>query len=125
MVEDIESVLRAREDERTAALLKSDYDALAELVTDDLVHVHATGMSENKRDYLDGIQAKLEFLAVSRPDLKIRIYGQVAVMTGPLVQSIRIKGPGQVVDMTAMVTQVWRLDDGVWRICSFQATKAD
>lgn len=125
MADDAESIIRRREDERSRALVEADYTALADLVTDDLVHIHATGGVENKQAYIEGLKAKLEFLSVVRPNLDIRIYGDTAVSTGPLDQSVRVKGPGVTVDMRAMVTQVWRFEGGNWRICSFQATKME
>jgi ketosteroid isomerase-like protein len=121
----VEELIRQREDERSRALVEADYVALADLVTDDLVHIHATGAVEGKQAYIDGVKEKLEFLSVVRPSLDIRVRGDSAIVTGPLDQSVRVKGPGIVVDMKAMVTQVWRLDDGKWRICNFQATKVE
>lgn len=125
MAQDAESAIREREAARGRALVASDYAALADLVTDDLVHIHATGAIEDKQAYLAGLEAKLVFLSVSRPSLDVRVYGSIAVMTGPLEQSVKVKGPEIVVDMKAVTTQVWRLDGDSWRICSFQATKTE
>jgi ketosteroid isomerase-like protein len=122
MMTDVETTIRQYEDERSRALVEADYAALADLVSDDLVHIHATGAVEGKKAYIEGLEAKLEFLSVVRPGLDVRVYGNIAVATGPLDQSVRVKGPGVTVDMKAIVTQVWRLDGGRWRICSFQAT---
>jgi ketosteroid isomerase-like protein len=88
MAQDAESAIREREAARGRALVASDYAALADLVTDDLVHIHATGAIEDKQAYLAGLEAKLVFLSVSRPSLDVRVYGSIAVMTGPLEQSV-------------------------------------
>jgi ketosteroid isomerase-like protein len=118
----VESIIQQLEAERGRALVASDYEALENLLTEDLVHIHATGIIDGKQSYLDGIRANLTFLDVSRPALDIRSEGNIAVATGTLRQSVRIKAQDVVIDMLAAVTQVWRLESDHWRICSFQAT---
>jgi ketosteroid isomerase-like protein len=122
MTLDIESTIRQLEDERSRSLMAADYEALGNLVTEDLVHTHATGIVDGKQGYLDGIRANLIFLDVSRPKLDIRVEGNIAIATGTLKQSVKIKASGVIVDMHAAVTQVWRYEVSHWRICSFQAT---
>lgn len=122
MSADVETIIRKQEEVRCQALVAGDYDTLGAMMTEDLVHIHANGHLDNKADYLSGVQAKLEFKAVARPDLKIRVYGDIAVATGPLNQTIRVKANDVTVEMKGMSTIIWRLDGGDWRICGFQAT---
>ena len=49
----LEAELTAREAARRDALVASDLDALAELMTDDLVHVHTTGNVHDKAQLLN------------------------------------------------------------------------
>lgn len=122
MSADAENMIRGLEEARCAALISGDYAALSDLIADDLVHVHANGTSEGKSSYLKTIMENLEFLSVSRPDLNIRVRDGMAVATGLLGQKVRVKANGAIVEMQAQATILWRLDDGKWRICSFQAT---
>lgn len=122
--EAFEAALRAREDERRVALVADDMAALAELVTDDLVHVHTTGNVHGKAQLLDHAGRFLEFLNVERGPLTIRRIGpDAAVMTGPMTNTVRRRGIDEQVTVRAFVTQVWVRRDGVWRIASFHAVR--
>lgn len=112
------------EGERCRALMARDFKALATLVDDDLVHIHASGRVDTKSDYLRGVEERFVFLDAARQDLTVRVYGDIAVATGGLTQIVEIVGTPEKPHMKAVVTQVWRRRDGAWRQVSFQATNA-
>jgi ketosteroid isomerase-like protein len=107
---------------RCRALVAADIDTLDRLVSDDVVHVHANGKTDDKKAYLAMVGGVIRFLSAERAHLDVRVYDQLAVATGPLRQSIEISATGQRSDMHIMTTQVWRFDTGAWRQVSFQAT---
>jgi ketosteroid isomerase-like protein len=123
MTDTIVAEIRRREDERGQALLNADWAALASLMADDLVHIHATGLVDDKTTYLDGARTKLDYLRFERKSYDVRVHGDIAVATGLLDQQVRIKGPGTVVDVQAATTQVWIKKDSAWVQSSFQATR--
>ncbi|HEY5209356.1 MAG TPA: nuclear transport factor 2 family protein [Stellaceae bacterium] len=112
------------EHERCRVLMARDLAALAALVDEDLVHIHASGRIETKAEYLRGVEQRFVFRDVARQDLVVRVYGDIAVATGGLTQLVEIVGTPEERRMKAVVTQVWRLRDGAWRQISFQATNA-
>ena len=118
-----EAQIRGAEDARIASLLAGDHDKLASLLTDDLVHVHANGLKDSKTSYLASVREKLEFLKIERPELQIRFAGDVAIVTGPLNQTMRIRGNGAVVEMQAVATQVWVKKSGTWQQNSYHASR--
>jgi ketosteroid isomerase-like protein len=120
MAEAIEAVA-ACERRRCRALVERDLAALNGLVRDDLVHIHATGSADDRAGYLKGVETAIDFLKVERQDLNIRIYADVAIMTGGLQQTIRIVRTGVEHVMNAMATQVWVREDGAWKQASFHA----
>jgi ketosteroid isomerase-like protein len=109
-----EAEVKTAESERIAALLAGDGDRLAALLADDLVHFHANGLMDSKASYLASVSAKLEFLKIERPELKFRLFGDVAVVTGTLNQTLRIRDSGAVVEMQGVATQVWVKKSGKW-----------
>jgi len=121
MTDDAIAQIRKLEESRSRALVENDLPALAALLSDDLVHIHTTGLVENKAEYLAGVEKRLQFLSVERGEMKIRVYGTVAVATGRLDQAVRIRATGQERRLEALTTQVWRKSDGRWLICSFHA----
>lgn len=122
MSDEVISAILTEEAKRCGALIEADFAVLAELMSDDLVHVHATGGVDDKTSYLAGIEEKLEFLEASRPETQVRVFGPIAIASGPLLQRIRITQQDIVVEMKAFATLVWRFEGDKWRVCSFQAT---
>jgi hypothetical protein len=110
------------EQERCRALMESNLAALADLVGDDLVHVHAGGSVENKVDYLEGVKTRLQFHRVERDGMRVRSYGDMAVATGRLSQSITNRVTGKRLDLEIFTTQVWVRRSGTWKQTSFQGT---
>ena len=118
--------IRELEQQRGRALVEADLKTMAELVADDVVHIHASGLVEDKAAYLLGVETKLDFQRVERPaPLTVRVYGDVAVATGPLDQTVAIKGPGTVIEMSTITTQVWVKKGSSWVQNSFQATRTE
>lgn len=111
-----------RENLRCRVLVEGDIAMLSELVDDQVVHIHATGQTDDKPAYLKLASEALRFLRVERKDLDVRVYGEVAVATGRLVQEIEFRSNGERREMDVVTTQVWARKQGVWRQVSFQAT---
>lgn len=116
----------AAEDRRGAALVASDMAALAQLMEDDLVHVHTTGMVHTKAQLLHHAGEFLRFYAVQRGPLTIRAMGpDAAIMTGPMTNTVGKRGTDEKIEVHAFVTQVWVRREGQWRTRSFHATRMD
>lgn len=122
----VEELARAEilrlEQERCSALVAADLDVLARLVSDDVVHVHANGKADDKAAYLSMVETQIRFIDVTRHSIDVRVYGEVAVATGRLDQTIEMRDNGQRMDMKVTTTQVWRQRHGGWQQVSFQAT---
>lgn len=122
--ERIRQQLIERERARRDALVHDDMAALAELVTDDIVHVHTTGNVHDKAQLLDHAGAFLRFYEVERGPLSIRVLTpDVAVMTGAMVNRVGRRDQDEQIIVNAFVTQVWVRRGGVWRIASFHAVR--
>jgi ketosteroid isomerase-like protein len=115
-------VMRA-EAARQAALIAADFAALDRLLADDLEHVHAGGNADTKAQYFTLLTTMIEMVAIERRDLKVALYGPVAIMTGVMLHHVRIKATGQIVVMEAFGTQIWVETDGAWRLRLYQATE--
>ena len=125
MASDVAAEIKRCEEARGKALVSADWKALDALVADDVVHIHANGHIENKVQYLESVKTKLEFLKVERVSLNVRSYGEIAIATGVLHQTIRVKGPGTVVEIQAATTQTWIRRNGSWLQNSFHASRID
>lgn len=103
------------EQQRLAALMEGDIDALGALMADDLVHIHGNGQMDEKAAYLHGVAKKYRFHRVERGDLKIRKYGDVIVVCGPLEQTVSVNGIDKLNEIKAMVTQTWISAGESWK----------
>lgn len=112
----------AVEERRRQALLAVDVATLDEIFDDDLIHIHAPGLTHTKAMLLEHVATRQAYLDMRRGELLIRVVGDVAVMTGELVNRLATKEGGER-QVAGVVTQVLRRgDDGAWRFLSFQYT---
>jgi ketosteroid isomerase-like protein len=106
--------IEALEAKRCAALVAGDVGILSELLADDLVHVHGGGSVDDRAGYLAGVAERFVFHAVERGPLNIRIFGDVAIVTGPLKQTLSVKGSGDRLEVEGPTTQVWVRTERGW-----------
>ncbi|PUB32295.1 ketosteroid isomerase-like protein [Promicromonospora sp. AC04] len=112
----------AVEERRRQALIAGDLPALDDLYDESLVHIHAPGLVHTKAQLLEHVTTHQAYLDMTRGELTIRLVGDVAVITGRLVNRLRTHDGGERV-LGGVATQVLRrCEDGAWRFISFQMT---
>ncbi|PWJ26825.1 ketosteroid isomerase-like protein [Branchiibius hedensis] len=120
--EQVRDEILAVEERRRKALMSNDIAALDDLYDDSLVHIHAPGLIHNKAQLMEHVATNQAYLDMHRGPLTIRVVGDVAVVTGRLVNRLRTKEGGER-SLGGPVTQVLRrCHDGAWRFLSFQMT---
>jgi ketosteroid isomerase-like protein len=118
----IKDVLAAEEARRTA-LIQDDHQALEQLLADDLVYVHTSGLIHTKAQYVDYARTVVTYLNVERGDLQVRVHGDTAIMTGTQVNTMKKRSEDNTVRGEGFVTQVWVRGSGGWRIASFHGSR--
>ncbi|WP_306207107.1 YybH family protein [Actinoplanes sp. RD1] len=112
----------AVEDRRRRALIDVDLDTLDELFDDSLVHIHAPGVTHTKAQLLEHTATRRAYLDIVRGELTVRVFGDVAVVTGPITNRLRTSSGGERT-LAGVATQVLhRSPGGGWRFVSFQMT---
>lgn len=108
----------AAEEERCRALWQADWEALANLMHEDLIYVHVTGKVQGKKAYLEEISGRRQ-RKLERTDLKVTFVGDVALMVGGIAH-----GDGDNKNADRVVLQVWTPSDGKqsWTLAGYQAT---
>jgi ketosteroid isomerase-like protein len=117
------AALLARENERQAALIAADFDALDRILADDLIHVHGGGNVDTKAEYFHLLKTLFIFVAIERENPDIRFLGDAALMTGEMTQTVRLNADGETKTIRAFGTQVWALRGGAWLQVLYQATE--
>lgn len=118
------AALRAVEEARLRALQDGDLVTLDELFDETLVHIHAPGLTHSKTQLLEHVATRRPYLGTTRGELNIRVVGDVAIMTGDLVNRLRTKEGGERT-LGGVATQVLlRVENSAlgWRFVSFQMT---
>lgn len=107
--------LRALEVELTDAYRLRQIDHLASLLDEDFVITFEDGSTYSKTGYISYSatpSARIDVAEVS--DLKIRLHGNTAVMTGAYHE--RGEDKGEAYDYHDRFTDVWMKKDGKWRL---------
>lgn len=112
----------AVEQRRCRAIVERDFRTLRDIIARDLVHTHTRGNTQTYHEYFDYIENKMVFRSVERQHLKVRFYGDTAVVTGKLTNVVRPVELQEFVKVEAQVQQVWVKSPAGWQQVAFQAT---
>jgi len=101
-----------------------DFTKEREMLTDDFVDIDPSGEIKDKADHLKELESrKLVVNSVEFKEMKVRFYGDIAVVTGTLAVKATYDGDDISGDYAA--TDVLLFRDGKWKAVSTQATKID
>lgn len=104
---------------RCVAIGAGDLNALSDVLADDYTHVMGMRVIKDKASYIETIRNGPR--TPERGNLRVRLYGDTAVIVGDLLNRIGAPGePARVID--TVVTQVAVRSAGRWRFVSFQIT---
>ena len=105
------------------AMIAKDFAALDRLLDPDLAYVHSTAVSENKQQYMAGVERGLyEYESISMPGARIRIVGDVAMMDGTC--EMRVGAAGAPKESLRLLTVlVWRNSADGWRLVHRHAAR--
>lgn len=116
----VEAVLDA-ERRRGIALVARDLATLRELLSPDLTHTHTRGVTDNLASFLHFVEHDITYLSASREDVMVRLFGDIAVMTGKSTNHVQLSERDPICSR-AQVLQVWQRQEGRWSQIAFQST---
>ena len=117
----VEDQLKKMEKDRAAAVVKGDVATLEKLTSDDYILINANGQLSDKATTMNNIKTgNIKLTANDVSDLKVRVYGNTAVVTGKsnatgTIGGRELKGP-------VMFTRVYVKNNGKWQSVAFQQT---
>jgi ketosteroid isomerase-like protein len=113
----IEQLERSRQD----AFVRGDVDALDRATADDYTTINGTGKLSAKPQMMQNLrQARTKVLSVTLGDLKARVYGDVAVLTGDY-RDVNVR-EGVKRETHALFTRVFVRTGGQWQAVAYQQT---
>lgn len=120
--QDVTEQLKKLEMDRAAAVVKGDVATLDKQTSDDYVLITMNGKTSDKAQMLDAFKSgQSKLTADDLSDLKVRVYGYAAVVTG----KADVKGTlgGQDATGQVLFTRVYVKKNGRWQSVSFQQTR--
>ena len=117
----VEDQLKKMEKDRAAAVVKGDVATLEKLTSDDYILINANGQLSDKPTTMNNIKTgNIKLTTNDVSDLKVRVYGNTAVVTGKSnatgsIGGRELKGP-------VMFTRVYVKNNGKWQSVAFQQT---
>jgi ketosteroid isomerase-like protein len=114
--------IRKAEMSWVAAVQKNDLSALGQILANDLVYTHSTGIVESKSEYLSKLKSGAQkYASIEHSDLKIQDYGNAGVLTA----TVRMTGAtkGVPFDNKLRVIHVWVKQGGNWKLAAHQTTR--
>ena len=113
------------ESERVQAVVRADTAALDRILADELTYTHSTGRVDSKPQFIGAIQSgELTYLAMKHDDVRVRVYGDVAVLAGR--SAAKVKSPrtqGQTMDLDIRFLNVYARRNARWQQVAWQSTR--
>ena len=113
--------IKALEEERNRAILKGDAAALDRMTADDYTFITLRGEVRTKSEIVKGFQSRsFKYDSRTISDLKIRVYGDTAIVTGRSTQKGSENGKDYSGDYR--FTRVYVKQQGRWVTVALQTT---
>ena len=110
------------ENERIQGLVHNDFAALDQIMSDDLIYTHSTGVAETKAEYLGQLKSgQLKYQSMEHEGVVVRVYGDTAILTGRT--KVKSVSRGQEFNNDLRFLIVYVKQRGRWRMVSWQSTR--
>ncbi|MGY9082693.1 MAG: nuclear transport factor 2 family protein [Acidimicrobiales bacterium] len=111
----------AREEQRWAALISNDFEALDSLVHASLTYTHSNAAVDTKESWIRSVTSGfVDYRSVEREDVAIISSGSTAVITGKATFIVGVQD--NEITIVARFTAVWVNEDDRWQFYAWQNT---
>ena len=117
----VEQQLTKMENDWADSYVKRDPSFAQKNTTDDFMFIGPDGNVVNKADYVKAITGETTFTAFKITNLKVRTFGDTAIVIGQATISAKTKGEDESGDYS--FTDVFVKQNGQWKAASGQATQ--
>ncbi|TAE23243.1 MAG: nuclear transport factor 2 family protein [Cytophagales bacterium] len=118
-----EQAVLAAEKARFEATVAKNYDAMNELLADDLVYTHSSGVVDTKQAYIQSIKdGKAQYNSIDIKEQKARVYGKTAIING-IVYAKMGSTDGKVTELKLRYTDAYVKKKGRWQLVAWQSLR--
>jgi ketosteroid isomerase-like protein len=119
---DNESEIRELERQRFQAMERVDVATLNRILSDDLVYTHANGLEQTKAELIGVLgSGDYKYESINASDVRVRLYGDTAVVSGRATMKIRRAGEEQTFKLCYL--DVYVKQDGRWQMVAWQSSR--
>jgi Domain of unknown function (DUF4440) len=116
-----QAVLQA-ENDRFAAMKKADAAALEKLLAPELSYTHSNASVQDKAAFISDIKTgTIKYLTIDAADMKVRIFGSMAIVTGGA--TVHVIQNGNDLSIKIRYTDVHINRGGSWQMVAWQSTR--
>jgi ketosteroid isomerase-like protein len=109
------------EDKRFGAMISGDFKALDAMVHDELLYTHSSGSTDSKSSWLASMKSgRTKYKAATCSDRKVRLFGDVAQITGRA--AIKAEIGGQPRNLKLLFLNAWTRTPQAWKFVAWQST---
>ena len=117
-----EQAVRQLERERVEAMLRGDAAFIERNYADDYLSTSAAGLVRDRSEVVaDFRSGALKYESMTHEEVRVRLYGNTAVVTG--FDEVRGRDRGQELSGRRRFTRVWVKQGGRWRLVSNHVTR--
>jgi ketosteroid isomerase-like protein len=117
----VEEEILALEEKRCAAMTARDADALAQMLHDELVYTHSSGVVDDKAKYVDAIRSgRTRYHGIRCAEERVRVYGDTALVNG--TAEIEVDVNGQHKSLRLRYLDAWTRTPQGWKFVAWQST---
>ena len=117
-----EAAVRKAESDRFAAMLKADVVTLDKLLAPDLTYTHGDSRVIDKAQFLSDFKTgAFKYVTIEPNDIKVRIFGDTAVVTGGA--GMHVVSNGADANIKIRYTDVHVKRNGAWQMVAWEATR--
>lgn len=110
----------ALEEKRYAAMSGADWPALEALLHEDLLYTHSSGVVDSKASWLGAMKSgKTRYKSVRCSDQRVRVYGEVALVTGKAQFEVELNGAPRTLRL--LYLNAWARTPAGWKFVAWQS----
>jgi len=115
-----EKEILSLEDRRFGAMIARDFAALEKLVHDELLYTHSSGLTDTKASWLESMKSgKTKYRSASCTERKVRVLGEVALVTGRAAIEAEINGQPR--SLRLLFLNAWARTPQGWKFVAWQS----
>ena len=112
------------EKDRFKAMITKDSIILDRILANDLLYIHSSGMIDSKHTFINNImRGKLEYLEIDLQQADIRTHSQTAWIHGAARIKVRNGKDTPVIELVIRYLDVYKRDEGVWKLVAWQSAR--